>query len=100
MKKYLLILCLTTACTAGPPWMAWMEKGPPPGQEYPPDYVDGWRDGCHTGISMVANQWYKMSYKFKQDAYKAQEKNYYRGWKDGQDYCQRYITQYDRRQLL
>lgn len=99
MMRTLLIagLVLTlAACKATPPWASWMEEGPPPGREYTPLYVEGWKDGCHTGISAGANQWYKMHYKFKQDPILAQDPIYYKGWKDAFDYCARYQYQRSR----
>jgi len=63
-------------------------------------YRDGWIDGCESGVSATTNLWYKFQYKFKQDAYKAQNRVYYKGWKDAFDYCQRYIYQYERRYFM
>ena len=91
------LLVLAYACSPTPPWSKWMEKGPPPGKEYTPLYVDGWKDGCHTGISAGANQWYKMYYKFRQDPLLAQNAIYYKGWKDAFDYCSRWAFQAARR---
>lgn len=91
-----------SACRAGPPWQAWMFDGPPPveGKEYNPLYVEGWVAGCETGASAAANHWYKFKYKFRQDAILAQNRVYYKGWKDAFDYCQRYIHQYDRQRFF
>ena len=108
MKKLLnlivaiLIVGIMSACTAGPPWAEWMFEGPPKkeGVTYPPLYVKGWQDGCHTGTSGSANHWYKFNYKFTQDWQLAQNRVYYKGWKDAFDYCQRYIYQYTRRGLI
>ncbi len=100
-KKLFMLICIlllsSTGCTAGPPWQQWMFEGPPPGREYHPLYVDGWVDGCESGTSATANPWYKMQYKFRQDPIKAQNKVYYKGWKDAFNYCNRYIYQYKRR---
>lgn len=91
-----LAICLLSGCNATPPWSSWMEKGPPPGRDYSPLYVEGWKHGCHTGISSSANQWYKMHYGFQQDPILAQDPIYYKGWKDSYDYCSRYIHQRNR----
>lgn len=93
----ILAISLLASCRAGSPWQAWMFEGPPPGKEYPALYVEGWQDGCHTGAATAANHYYRFFYTYKQDPYKAQNKIYYRGWKDSFDYCYRYIYQYDRR---
>ncbi len=96
------IVLLLVGCTAVPPWQRWMQEGPPKreGVEYPPLYVEGWVDGCETGISATANQWYKFSYKFQQDPILAQDRIYYRGWKDAFDYCQRFQYQWRGRGTL
>lgn len=100
----ILLLIMLTSCRAGPPWQAWMYDGPPGAKKNPnkyhPTYVEGWQDGCHTGVSMTTNHWYKFFYTFKQDAIKAQNRIYYKGWKDAFDYCQRYIYMYERRSFL
>jgi len=102
--RHLLIVCLCltslSACRAGPPWKQWMFNGPPPGREYTPLYAEGWRHGCESGASATTNHWYKFHYKFSQDPIKAQNRVYYKGWKDAFDYCQRYIYQYERRPFI
>lgn len=105
MKKLvtITIICLVavslSSCRAGPPWMQWMFKGPKDMNEknYPPLYIEGWQHGCESGASATVRQWYKQFYRFKQDAYKAQDKTYYKGWKDAFEYCQRYLYQYKKR---
>lgn len=82
---------------AMPPHMRWAEEGPKPnkdGKPHDPLYSEGWVDGCHTGISAAANSWYRSYYHFKQDAYKAQNIKYYKGWKDAFSYCNRYLYQW------
>lgn len=84
----------------GAPTMKWMYDGPPPrkdGKAYEPLYVEGWVDGCETGVSANTNAFYKFFNKFKQDSMKAQNEVYYKGWKDAFNYCGRYIYQYNRR---
>ncbi len=88
------------SCRPGPPWQSWMFDGPPPGQEYTPLYVEGWKDGCATGTHASSNHWYAQFGGFKQDPIKAQNRIYYKGWKDSFDYCQRYIHQYKSRKLF
>ncbi len=85
----------------GNPSMKWIYDGPPPRKgdqkPYDPLYVDGWKDGCETGVAGNTNAFYKYFNDFKQDAYKAQNEIYYKGWKDAFNYCGRYIYQYNRR---
>jgi hypothetical protein len=84
----------------GSPQMRWIYDGPPPsknGQPSDPLYVDGWKDGCETGAAANTNDFYKYTLHFRQDAYKAQNEVYYKGWRDAFFYCGRYIYQYNRR---
>ncbi len=111
-KIYILAFLLTlTSCGTysesyfdvsrpGSPTMRWMYDGPPSrddGKQYPPMYVDGWKDGCETGASANTNDFYKYYNHFKQDWKKAQDDVYYKGWKDAFSYCGRYIYQYYRK---
>jgi hypothetical protein len=73
---------------------AWMTKPmsldmtPPPG---PPEYQQGFLDGCETAIGAYANPFYKTFHTAKQDAELAQNKVYYQIWKDAYAYCAVYI---------
>lgn len=92
---------LVTSCSwlkPGPPWQAWMYEGPPgDNSTLPPLYLEGWKDGCHTGVHTNTAIIYKPFFGWKQDPIKAQNRVYYKGWKDAFDYCQRYIWQYEKR---
>jgi hypothetical protein len=84
----------------GSPQMRWIYDGPPAqksGKPYPPLYTEGWVDGCETGAAGNTNAFYKYTLHFRQDAIKAQDDIYYKGWKDAFFYCGRYIYQYNRR---
>ena len=102
MKRYsiIIMMLIVSGCQAGPYWQRWMFEGPPPGREYTPLYVEGWKHGCESGTSASTNLWYKFHYPFKQDAILAPNRVYYKGWKDAFDYCQRYIYQYKKRGVL
>lgn len=94
---YIVVLVIAlSGCRAGAPWQAWMYEGPPKqeGVEYPPLYVEGWKDGCETGVASTTNHYYKFFYDWRQDAQLAQNKVYYQGWRDAFDYCNRYMFQY------
>lgn len=99
---FMVLVIALSACGSGPPWQQWMKEGPPPqdGVEYPADYVDGWKDGCETGISSNTNHLYKFMYDYKQDSSRILNDVYYRGWKDAFDYCQRYTRVYYGRKFL
>jgi len=102
MKRIMMILLaglLLASCRPypGPPWQQWMYDGPPAspdGRPYPPLYVTGWQHGCETGTGAISNTYYRMFHSWRQDAGLAQNKVYYQGWKDGLDYCYRYLYQY------
>lgn len=59
---------------------------PPPG---PPEYEQGWMDGCESGSNAYVNPFYKTFkfYKYKQDAELRNNKMYYQVWKDAYFYC-------------
>lgn len=102
---YILLLLFLPSCEffdmtkPGSPTMYWMYEGPRPEKDkkYNSNYVEGWQDGCHTGVSANTNAWYKQFYKFKQNPYKTSDQNYYKGWKDAFSFCGRYIYQYNRK---
>jgi hypothetical protein len=95
-----MVVGCTHFLTPLPPWKKWILDGPPGDlNKYPVLYNDGWKDGCKTGLYTNAPIFYKQNITdgFTQDAIKAQNKLYYKGWRDGFDYCQRYVWQYRRR---
>lgn len=112
-KIYIVLLSvfLLSSCTMnkyffditkpGAPDMKWIYDHPPEnknnGKPYPELYVDGWRDGCETGVAGNTNTFYKFYHNFKQDAMKAQDETYHKGWYDAFFYCGRYIYQYNRK---
>ena len=97
----ILIALLATSCgykpQLGPPWMQKLFKEGPDGPE---EFRQGWRDGCETGLSAVANRFQRSFYQFKQDYKLAQNPVYYAGWRTSFTYCQRYLFQYLRRNLI
>jgi hypothetical protein len=60
----------------------------------PPEYTQGWDDGCQTGLSTMNPGYYKSFYAFKQDPYKADNEVYYKAWKDAYTYCRQYSFRY------
>lgn len=63
--------------------------GAPP-KDADPEYLQGWNDGCETGLSTMVAGSYKSFYGFKQDAYKIKDQKYYQAWKDAYNYCRQY----------
>ncbi len=90
-----VVLAGLTACHNVPVWQQGMFDGPIDGQEHPPLYVTGWKDGCETGAASSATYLYRMRYNFRQDWKLAQNDIYHKGWKDAYDYCRKYILQHN-----
>lgn len=63
---------------------------PPPG---PPEYQQGWSDGCETGMHSYTNALAKFvgAYKMKQDPNLVNNNVYYQIWKDAFLYCAIYM---------
>lgn len=106
-KKFVLIISimcfLVGGCSdfrpmVGPPWMQDMLKNGPEGGNT--SFKLGWRHGCETGISATSNRLQRSFYKFKQDYRMLEDPSYYTAWKTAFDYCQRYVAQYLRRNIM
>lgn len=82
----------------GPPWMQEMLQNGPKGGSA--NFRLGWKHGCETGISATANRFQRSFYKFKQDYRLADNSSYYTAWKTAYNYCQRYVMQYLRRNII
>ena len=97
----LMVALLMSACRSGAPWMQDMLKGPPnqQGVVLPPLYLQGWQDGCETGVAANTTSLNKFFYNYRQNADLVMNDIYYRGWKDSFDYCQRYTRMYYSRQF-
>lgn len=63
---------------------------PPPG---PPEYRQGWADGCESGMNVYSADFYKLlkSFEFKQDPNLRNNRVYYQVWKDAYLYCALYM---------
>ena len=57
---------------------------PPPG---PPEYQQGWKDGCESGYKGYGEYYAKVWLNFKQDPYLTTNPVYYQAWKDAYGYC-------------
>ncbi len=62
---------------------------PPPG---PPEYRQGWSDGCESGSMAYSGTFYKLarSFDLRQDPKLRDNKVYYRAWKDAFLFCAMY----------
>lgn len=82
MKKILLfsmIVVVTAACKPLP--FYWTVP------EGPPEYVQGYNDGCDTGVGAAGGIWYKYMYGFKKDPAMLNNGLYKQGWNEGFSYC-------------
>ncbi|NDF12558.1 MAG: hypothetical protein EB060_07095 [Proteobacteria bacterium] len=92
MKRIVAValLFLLTGCNpvmdGFKPGSVWMAQAP----EGPPEYVQGWKDGCESGMSAYGNSFYRTFYKFKQDPAMVKNETYYRTWQDSFNYCRHY----------
>jgi hypothetical protein len=98
MKKILLsfVICLMlSACTGEGGSLdlrkpASLDLEPPEG---PPEYRQGWRDGCESGMNVYAADFYKFwkVFEYRQDPKLRGNRIYYQIWKDAYLYCAIYI---------
>ena len=80
-------MCACTYVHVSPGWArsgdSLME--PPPG---PPEYQQGFLDGCESGFSGYGNSFNKLFWTWKQDPQLAENNPvYYQIWKDAYTYC-------------
>ena len=88
----MLFLSIFSACTHFNFDMNWakptsLNLEPPPG---PPEYQQGYVDGCHSGWKGYATQFNKFWGKYRQDPELAQNPVYYQIWKDAYAFCSAY----------
>ncbi len=88
MKNIILIaaLFIITSCSGDMKWSkaAGVDYNTPEG---PPEYQQGFKDGCETGRSAYSNHFYKMFLQSKQDEQLAANPVYYQIWQDAYLYC-------------
>ncbi len=97
-----LLLLSLSACgnylpKAGSMWNQNLFEGSPPGPE---KFQMGWKDGCHSGISVTGNLNQRQFYHYKQNSALAQDPEYYTGWKVAYDFCQRHFFSYTNREYF
>lgn len=87
-----------TSCTNFKSELGWAKpsalvmKDPPPG---PPEYQQGFIDGCESGFSGYGNNFNKLFHGYKQDPYLINNPLYYQIWKDAYSYCANYAMMTD-----
>lgn len=75
-----------------------LDLTPPEG---PPEYEQGWSDGCESGSSSYANNFYKLLrvFELKLDPKLREDKMYYQAWRDSFLYCAIYWETINRSNL-
>jgi hypothetical protein len=63
----------------------------PPG---PPDFVNGYHDGCDSGLAAFGNTYYKTFYKFTKRFNPTYDEPYQNGWEKGYQYCRQYAMKW------
>ena len=90
MRIYALSLCvalLLASCEGRA--LSWtrpfaLDMTPPPG---PPNFQQGWRDGCDAGVSGFGNQFNKLHYDARYDTALFNDLVYNRMWNAAARYC-------------
>ncbi|GEM_PF-6438641 len=60
----------------------------------PPDYIDGWKAGCETGMATYSNSYLRSRYRTSVDPARMTNPVYNKGWELGQRYCSYYVSTY------
>src|SRR5262245_21244677 len=97
LVSFLFVGCAEFKPKVGSPWMQDMLHNGPEGST---NFILGWRHGCETGFSATANRLQRHFYKFRQDYRLAQDPTYYTAWKTAYEYCQRYMFQWSRKNII
>lgn len=105
-KIYIFLVCiLLSSCAALPesfregvlqPMNLWKPRPPglaeAPVEGVSPEYTQGWKDGCDSGISAAGSTHYRQTgYKFVMDYSMVENKDYYQAWHDAYTYCRWYV---------
>jgi hypothetical protein len=89
----LLILTPFSACQNVPVWKYGMFNRPAGNYNYPPLYIQGWRDGCESGAQASSSAFYRSHYKFKQNWQFITDVTYKNGWDSAYNQCRKYVLQ-------
>lgn len=75
-----------------------LDLTPPEG---PPEYEQGWIDGCESGMNAYSNTFYKWvrTFEYRQDPVLRHNKMYYQVWKDAFLYCSIFLETVNRERI-
>ncbi len=88
LRYALLVSFIVTVTACDPTKPVSLDTTPPPG---PPEYQQGFKDGCESGMAGYGSPFYKTFHKARQDGVLAQNPVYYQIWKDAYAYCRTYV---------
>jgi len=97
MKKYLglLVVVFLASCSFDsnlpykPGFMPELPKGSP-------EFTQGWKDGCATGLAAYGNDVYKTVYRYQKDPAYDSNATYNGAWHDAYSYCRLYANAWDK----
>lgn len=86
-----ILLLFVTACNPVRPWPAGLVKEM--SKDSPPEYQQGWKDGCESGLAAYGNDYYKTFYKFHYDEILMEKsKLYARIWQNSFKHCRSFVN--------
>lgn len=69
-----------------------LENRAPPGT---PNFQDGWRDGCESGIAAYGTMMYKTTSSYTFDQTRLNDPEYYHGWELAFRHCRWYTSNWE-----
>ena len=96
MKKIAIIaiLIILSACTANKMWTGPIPNSLPVSIPGPPEYQEGYKDGCQSGLATYGPAQYKAYYSFYQNYSMMNNAAYVAGWHESYDFCRWFDLKY------
>lgn len=94
MKKKvvaLVLLVVMSGCTSKALDIYGMPHAPKYG---PPEYIQGWKEGCQTGMTSYGSYYLRYRYRANVNGSMMANPMYSKGWELGANYCQYYASTY------
>lgn len=83
VSLYVLISLINDVYQSFPEWRIPYEWA----GRHAPDYADGFRDGCPSGLSAGGNLWVHLRHEFQRDVQRMDNEFYKQGWNEGFSLC-------------
>lgn len=90
----LFILILTTACQRDAMWFGPAGHTLPQNIEGTPEFKEGWKDGCHSGLATYGPAHYKLWYSYYQNYGMLKNPDYTAAWHESFDFCRHFNFKY------